>query len=139
MAENYNLRIVSPDGNVLKDDVSFAVFPGEGLGELGVLPNHAHLIAALKPGVIRYTKDSTVKKMAISGGFVEIGNNAATVLAETAEPGDKIDVSRAQTALARAEKRLANKTPEVDVKRAELSLARAKARLQAAGKGQDLH
>jgi F-type H+-transporting ATPase subunit epsilon len=136
---SFSLHIVSPDGEVVKDDVEFVVFPGEELGELGVLPNHSPLIAALKAGVIRCTKDAAVKKIAISGGFVEIGDNAATVLAETAELAADIDVARAQAALARAEKRLANKTPEIDAVRAELALARAKARIQAASKEQALH
>jgi F-type H+-transporting ATPase subunit epsilon len=135
MAGTFTLRIVSPEGNIFKEDVEFVVLPGEELGELGILPNHAPLIAALKPGVIRYTKDGAVKKIAISGGFVEVGDNLVTVLAETAELAEKIDLERAKAALDRAQKRLANRYPELDITRAELALEKAKARIAAKQKG----
>ena len=57
MAGTFSLRIVSPEGDVLKEDVEFVVLPG-GLGELGILPNHAPLIAGMEIGVVRYTLNS---------------------------------------------------------------------------------
>jgi F-type H+-transporting ATPase subunit epsilon len=51
MAGTFALQIVSPEGNVLKEDAEFVVLPG-GAGELGILPNHAPLIAGLKVGVL---------------------------------------------------------------------------------------
>ncbi|WP_206811208.1 F0F1 ATP synthase subunit epsilon [Paradesulfitobacterium ferrireducens] len=131
MAGTFTLRVVSPEGQVVKEEVEFAVLPGES-GELGILPNHAPLIAGLQVGVMRYTANSSVRKLAISGGFVEVGDNKATVLADTAEPGDMIDLARALAAKERAEKRLSQRTPEVDVRRAEYALRKAVARINAA-------
>lgn len=131
MAGTFTLRVVSPEGQVVKEEVEFAVLPGES-GELGILPNHAPLIAGLQVGVMRYTANSSVRKLAISGGFVEVGDNKATVLADTAEPGDMIDLARALAAKERAEKRLSQRTPEVDVRRAEYALRKAVARIKAA-------
>ncbi|HUS88987.1 MAG TPA: F0F1 ATP synthase subunit epsilon, partial [Desulfosporosinus sp.] len=54
MAGTFSLQVVSPEGNVLKEEVEFVVLPG-GAGELGILPNHSPLIAGLDIGVIRYT------------------------------------------------------------------------------------
>ena len=133
MAGTFALRVVSPEGNVLKDDVEFVILPGQA-GELGILPNHAPLIAGLNVGVMRYTKDGSTKRMAISGGFVEVADNQVTVLAETAEPGELIDLQRALAAKERAERRLARKDGDMDLQRAEFALRKAMARIKAAEK-----
>ncbi|MCB8816234.1 F0F1 ATP synthase subunit epsilon [Desulfosporosinus shakirovi] len=132
MAATFSLRIVSPEGNVLKENVEFVVLPG-GLGELGILPNHAPLIAGLDVGVIRYTLNGKTNQAAIAGGFVEVVDNAAVVLADSAELAEQIDVKRAAEAKERALKRLGSRTNEIDLQRAEYALRRAAARLNAAG------
>jgi len=132
MAGTFSLQVVSPEGNVLKEEVEFVVLPG-GAGELGILPNHSPLIAGLDIGVIRYTLNSTIKRVAIAGGFVEVADNSATVLADTAELGEEIDLTRAIEAKERAMKRLAARSNEIDVRRAEYALRRAAARISAAG------
>lgn len=131
MAGTFSLRIVSPEGNVLKEDVEFVILPGE-LGELGILPNHAPLISGLDAGVIRYTQNSTIKLVAISGGFVEVVDNSATVLADTAELSEEIDLTRAVEAKERAMKLLEARSNEIDLRRAEYALRRATARISAA-------
>ncbi|GAB6153336.1 F0F1 ATP synthase subunit epsilon [Desulfosporosinus burensis] len=130
MAGTFSLQIVSPEGNVLKEDVEFVVLPG-GLGELGILPNHSPLIAGLDVGVIRYTKNGDIKRAAITGGFVEVVDNTATVLADTAELAEAIDLTRAVEAKERAMKRLAARNNEIDLRRAEYALRRAAARISA--------
>lgn len=130
MAGTFSLQIVSPEGNVLKEEVEFVVLPG-GSGELGILPNHSALIAGLDIGVIRYTLNSTIKRVAITGGFVEVADNSATVLADTAELSETIDLARAVDAKERAMKRLAARSNEIDLRRAEYALRRAAARINA--------
>ena len=130
MAGTFSLRIVSPEGDILKEDVEFVVLPG-GLGELGILPNHAPLIAGMEVGVIRYTLNGTVKRMAVTGGFVEVIENSTIVLADTAVRSEEIDVTRAIEARERAKKRLSARSNEIDVRRAELALRRALARIEA--------
>lgn len=131
MAGTFNLRVVTPEGQIFNDDVEFVVLPGEA-GELGILPNHAPLIAGLHIGVMRYTKDNETKRLAISSGFVEVAENSVSVLADTAEQGELIDLNRAISAKERAEKRLSLRTPDVDVVRAEIALRKALARISAA-------
>ncbi|MDD4776361.1 MAG: F0F1 ATP synthase subunit epsilon [Syntrophomonas sp.] len=132
MAGTFTLEVVTPEELLFKDEVQFLVVP-ETYGELGVLRNHAPMIAALDVGVLRYTDvDGRIKRMAISGGFMEVMNNEARVLAETAEPGDDIDVLRAKAAKERAEARLAAKAEDTNLARAEAALQRAIARIQAA-------
>ncbi len=135
MAEStFMLEIVTPEEILLKDEIQFMVAPGAE-GELGIMKNHAPLVAALNIGVLRYKNGNGVKKnMAISGGFIEVVDNAARVLAETAEPGESIDVLRAKAALERAEKRLAVRSEEINHTRAKMALQRAIARIKAAEK-----
>ncbi|MHB8126346.1 MAG: F0F1 ATP synthase subunit epsilon [Desulfitobacteriaceae bacterium] len=133
MAETFQLRIVSPEGQVLKEDVEFLLLPGEA-GELGVLPNHSPLIAGLHVGILRYNLNGSKKRVALSGGFVEVADNLATVLADTAEPGELIDLDRANAAKERAERRLSQRTSEIDERRAEFALRKALARIDAAEK-----
>lgn len=133
MAGTFNFIVVAPDGQVLNKDVEFVVVPGEG-GELGILPNHAPLIASLGIGVIRYTENAKVNKIAVSGGFMEVFDNKVTVMASSAETSESINVQRAQSAKERAEKRIHEHRPDIDIIRAEHALRRAVARLRATEK-----
>jgi F-type H+-transporting ATPase subunit epsilon len=127
----FMLEIVTPEELLFKDEVQFVVVPEEN-GEMGVMRNHAPMIAALKTGIIRYTDiNGAIKKVAISGGFMEVMSNETRVLAETAERGSQIDVLRAKASKERAEKRLTEKDTNINHARAQLSLARAMARLKA--------
>jgi F-type H+-transporting ATPase subunit epsilon len=131
MAGTFTLRVVSPEGNVLKEEVEFVVLPGEA-GEIGILPHHAPLITAMNVGVIRYTVNGSTKRISTSGGFVEVVENKVTILADSAEPGEKIDLQRALAAKERAEKRLSQNRDDIDVKRAEYAFRKASARIRAA-------
>ena len=132
MAGTFMLEIVSPEELLFKDEVQFVVVP-EVTGELGVMRNHAPMIAALNIGIMRYTdNDGSIKKIAISGGFMEVMFNEARILAETAEAGSQIDVLRAKAAKERAEARIAAKAADTNMARAEMALARSIARIKAA-------
>ncbi len=100
-------------------------------GELGVLPRHTHLMAALQPGEIRLTNGKQVECYAISSGFIEVCPDKVLVLADAAEAAVDISVERAKRALERARKRLQEKQGgEVDFGRARLALMRAINRLK---------
>jgi len=132
MAGTFMLEIVSPEELLFKDEVQFVVVP-EVNGELGVLRNHAPMIAALNIGIMRYTdNDGAIKKIAISGGFMEVMYNEAKILAETAEAGSQIDLLRAKAAKERAEARIAAKAADTNMVRAEMALQRSIARIKAA-------
>ena len=73
-------------------------------------------------------------QMAVSGGFAEVGRERVTVLAETAERAEEIDIQRAESSQQRAEERLARRyEEEVDVVRAQSALSRALNRLKVGG------
>jgi F-type H+-transporting ATPase subunit epsilon len=134
MADNtYMLEVVTPERVLQSNEVSFTVVPAID-GELGVMKNHAPLVAALNIGVLRYVDAAgSEKRIAISGGFIEVLDNEGRVLAETAEHGHEIDVLRAKAARERAERRLQQRAENINYVRAEQALKRAIARLKAAG------
>ncbi|NLV17332.1 MAG: F0F1 ATP synthase subunit epsilon [Syntrophomonadaceae bacterium] len=132
MAENtFLLEVVTPERIALSDEVQFVVAPSV-VGELGLLKNHAPIVAGLRIGVLRYTMpDGEVRHMAISGGLMENIDNEAKVLAETAEHGREIDLLRAKAAKDRAERRLAERQDQISYVRAQMALLRAIARIRA--------
>src|SRR5699024_7443055 len=95
-------------------------------------PGHIPLVAPLTIGAARLKKGSTVEKVAVSGGFVEVRPDQVTILAEAAELSSGIDVDRAREAKERAEQRLKEKQSEINLDRSELSLKRAINRLDIA-------
>ena len=133
MEDSFRLRIVTPYREVVMEDVGEAQVPGKE-GYLGILPGHAPLISMLKVGEISYRRGRDSSHLAVSGGFVEVLPDQVTILAETAEKSDEIDVARAQSAKERAEKRLRSPDPDLDLNRAGIALERALIRLQVASR-----
>ena len=129
MAKVLNLEIVTPERVSLKTEINSLIVPATE-GYLGVLFNHAPLITGLEPGVLQYRQGESLLVLAISNGFMEVAHNIVTVLVDTAEKPEEIDVERALAAKERAEKRLQECPPGLDVHRAELALHKALARLK---------
>ncbi len=127
------VEVVTPERSVLKRAVSSLVVPASE-GYLGVLYNHAPLVAGLQPGVIRMKGEDAEEIMAISGGFMEVIENKATIMADTAETTDEIDLQRAERAKERAKERLEQKPEGLDLSRAEFAMRRALARIEAVTK-----
>jgi len=135
MAENIKLEVVTPEKAVVDEDVQMVVAPG-ALGEFGVLSGHTTFLTTLKVGIIRYTDANGKERYVfVSGGFAEALPDKVTVLAESAERRQEIDLVRAKDALKRAEKRLAEdrSKEEVDFVRAKLALERALQRIKLSG------
>lgn len=124
------LEIVTPQKKVFSEDVRFLVAVGVE-GELGILPDHAPLISALNIGVLRIQQDGKNFKVVVNGGFMEVRGSRVTVLANSAERAEDINVARAEAAKQRAEQRLASGGADIDIARAEVALKRALMRLKA--------
>lgn len=133
MADTFQLEIVTPEKVVVKDTAEEAQIPGKN-GYLGVLPGHAPLITELAVGEISYRSGEVTHHLCVAWGFAEVLPDKVTVLAETAERAEEIDVKRAQGAKQRAEDRLASGKPDVDYHRADSALRRAETRLDVAEK-----
>lgn len=127
----FKATILTPDGSVFDGKVTSINIPGVE-GEFQVLKNHANLMSSLDIGLAKLkTASSTNLSFSISGGFAEVSKDGVTVLAESAESPEKVNVERAKAAKERAEKRLKDLT--MDQVRAEASLKRAINRLKLVG------
>ena len=132
MADTIQLEIVTPERQVVNDAVEEVTIPGKG-GYLGVLPGHAPLITELAVGQISYTTFGKIKRLAVAWGFAEVLPEKVTILAETAEKSEEIDIARAEAAKQRAEAEL-SKAGLAGNPEAQAALDRAKTRLEVAGK-----
>jgi F-type H+-transporting ATPase subunit epsilon len=128
--DNIRLEVVTPEGQIFNEMVESVSVPAV-IGSTGILYNHAPLMSALEIGVVKYTCEGAVAKIAIGGGFMEVKDNEVMVLVKTAEKAEDIDLVRAQNSLERAMQRIQEHPIGTDIERAKISLARAKARLAA--------
>lgn len=99
------LEIVTPEKRVLEAEVDSVTVPTAS-GEAGILPSHAPLVSALKPGILAYTVKGKGERLAVSGGFVEVNTDKVAVLVDTAETADEIDEDAARADKEAGEKSL---------------------------------
>ncbi len=131
MSDTFQLEIVTPEKKVVDTAAEEVQIPGKN-GYLGVLPGHAPLISELAVGEISFRAGSRVQRLAVAWGFAEVLPDKVTILAETAERPEEIDVDRARKSKERAEQRLTSGDPDVDVERSLDALHKAETRLEVA-------
>ena len=128
------LRVITPDSIVLDTQVTAIKVPATD-GSMGILPRHAHMVAALDVGELTYTAAAGGEEsLFVSGGFVEVRANTVRVVCEASELPMQIDEARATGAEERARKRLdegrRGTVAGFDILRAEFALKRARFRLR---------
>lgn len=128
MAKTIRLDIVTPEKLVYSEDVTM-VIARTTAGDIGILPGHAALVAALVIWPLRIITDSEEMQISVAGGFIEVQPEKITILANSAELPDEIDIARAESAKERAESLLRSNKEKIDVARAEAALKRAMTRL----------
>ena len=84
MAESFRLSVVTGDGTVFDDTVEYVNLP-TGFGSIGVLANHAPLLCAIEPGVVRCTKEGQTLRIRVGSGVASVENNEATLLVSDGE------------------------------------------------------
>ena len=129
-----SLEIITPERTLVKEEVDLVEAKGM-FGEFGVLPGHTQFLTTLDIGEVRYTRDGVTHYISSSGGFAEVVEDKVTLLLDTAESAEDIDVDRARKALERAEEAL--KALTFDNKEYfiyEMALFRAIARISVAAK-----
>ncbi len=135
LPEFIQLIVVTPERQLLRESVVEVTVPGLD-GQLGILPGHAPLMTELGIGELSYRTNTSSQPivLAVISGFAEVLGDRVTVLAETAERAEEIDLARAEEAKARAEKRLAAGDSNIDWDRANIALQRSVIRIQIARK-----
>ena len=137
--DSIELVVVTPERQLLREPVTEVQLPGAD-GYLGVLPGHAPLITELGIGELTYrTRDGRTGILAVIRGFAEVLPERVSVLAETAERPEDIDIKRAEEALQRAQERIAAGGENIDWDRASASLQRALVRIQVVSKHQGIN
>ena len=127
----FKLQVITPDKKFYEGEVSMVELTTTE-GQIGVYKNHIPMTAIVAPGVLTIHEENDVKRAALHAGFIQILPELITVMAETVEWPDEIDINRAEEARVRAERRIKETNGEVDVMRAELAYKRALVRLTVA-------
>ena len=125
-------EIVTQDRGLFSGEVDMVLAPGSE-GELGILPHHAPLLTTLSLGVLRVRQGGQEIAFTIAGGVMEVRPDRVTVLADSGESIDEIDVARAEAARERAQHMLAEGpgVSEQQMREVEAALRRSTLRLNA--------
>jgi len=129
MADKITLEIVTPERQVLAEQVDEALLPSAE-GYMGVLPGHAPLLAQLDVGEVSYRVGNERQFLAVTGGFAEVLRESVSVLATACERAEEIDVERARKSRERAEAGLRLDASEQEFHRAAARLRRALCRIE---------
>jgi F-type H+-transporting ATPase subunit epsilon len=98
----FPVEVLTPEGQVFDDEVEM-VSTRTGMGSIGVLANHAPLMAILDPTELRlYRSDSDVVRFAQGEGYLQVVDNSALVLVEEAVPPDDLNSSDLESQLREA-------------------------------------
>jgi F-type H+-transporting ATPase subunit epsilon len=131
-----SLKVITPEKVVSETRVVSITLPTKE-GEITVLPEHIPYVGVLKAGeVVFRTSTNEVQHLATSGGFMEFHDNELTLLLDTAEHAEEIDIERAEEAKARAERLMQDRVrfDDEDYARVVASLEKQLARLHIARK-----
>ncbi len=127
MAGKILLEVVTPERLLISQEVDEVTAPGVE-GDFGVLPGHCHFMSTLRIGELRYRVGEDNSFMSVLWGFAQVTPRNVTILAEIAEKAEDIDVGRAETAVAEAERRVEVGGLPSEVEAARVSLEKARLR-----------
>jgi F-type H+-transporting ATPase subunit epsilon len=133
----FRCEIVTQERLVFSGEADYVSLPGiEGV--MGVLPNHSAMLTALAFGEVMVRSRGQEEFFAIGGGFVEIQPDHVTVLADSAEQAEEIDIERAKKAREHAEQIMKEGVPidPVHYQQIQMALQKAQIRMDVARKRQ---
>ncbi|MCH5251447.1 MAG: ATP synthase F1 subunit epsilon [Lachnospiraceae bacterium] len=136
MAElkKFQLEVISPERVFYTGDVEMVELTTTE-GDIGIYADHIPLTTIVAPGVLTITESGEqLKEAAVLEGFMEITPDKVTILAQSCEWPEEIDVNRAMEAKARAERRLKSSDAAINMTRAELALRKSLIRIELAGR-----
>lgn len=133
--DTFQVHILAADQTFYEGPCLSLTIPASD-GELGILAHHSPMIAAVKPGTLRYQVPGEEPRLAaISPGIVKVEKDDVLVLVDSAERPEDIDVVRAQREADEAREALLQKRSRQEHQIAQATLARALNRLRVKGRG----
>ena len=128
--DTFGLKIIASDRVFYIGRCRKLILPAQD-GKMGILPDHENMVIAISVGDARMEiEEGSWVDIAVGAGFAEVVNNRVTILVDTAERPEEIDVRRAEEAKERAEEQLRQKQSLQEYYRTQASLARAMNRLK---------
>jgi F-type H+-transporting ATPase subunit epsilon len=125
-----NLCVLSPNRVIWDSEVQEIILSTNN-GQIGILPNHASLVAAVDIGFMKICLNGKWSTMALMGGFAKIDNDRITVLVNNAERDVDIDLKEAQETFKVAKDDLARAEGKIQAIEADVAPKRARTRLEA--------
>ncbi len=126
---SFEVRLVASDRMIWSGQAT-SLIARTLIGEIGILPHHEPVLALLDDGEARITlTDDSTLRVAVHRGFLSVDADRVTILADSAELAEDIDVARAEAALGRASSGAGDEADEAE---AAAALRRAEVRLEVA-------
>lgn len=130
----FHLEILTPYGHYFNGEVEYLEVRNND-AVLGILKNHTPIVSTVKLGKIRIKIKGKFRSYATTGGVLNVKDDGSvTLMLNTIERSDEIDVNRAKSSLDRARERIQNKTG--DIMRAKEAEKRALNRIDVANDGE---
>ena len=134
MAMTMHVDIVSAEVEIFSGTITELYAPAE-MGEVGIMPRHAPLLATMKPGEVRViNQQGETQSFFVNGGILEVQPHVVTILSDTAMRAADLDEAAALEAKAKAEAAMADKKTDYDYARAKVELMEAVAQLETINK-----
>ena len=129
MRETLKLEIVTPTEIAFSEDVDMVTLPAIE-GQMGVYPQHQHVITQIEPGELIVTQNGQERFLAVGEGLVEVTATRVSIVTDMAIPAERIDEATVEAARARAAARLEEKISDEEIATVNASLVRTLAQLQ---------
>ena len=107
MSETIKFHLVSPERKLAALEANSVTLPGVE-GDMTVLPNHSTFLTALRPGILAVDSDQGAQEFIVTGGFAEISDSVATVLAEKSVPKMEVEKSFIEGLIAETEEEVSS-------------------------------
>ena len=129
---SFNVSVVTQIKKILEQEAGYLRLRTSE-GDIGILPNHAPLVAELSMGKIEIESPNKDKRdiYFLSGGFLEISNNQATIIADEIFPIEEIDVESEQTLVENFKKELEKLETDEEKKKLQKKLKISLAKIEA--------
>lgn len=124
-----HIKVIQPTNIRIDAEYDHIIVPGVD-GDFGISFDHTPFITKVRTGVLQLFQNDKSDDFAIHDGFVTVENNIVTIICDTIEKKDEIDIARAKASKERAEKRLKSSEGNINFRRAEGSLKKSLVRLE---------